>query len=271
LVQAFRFMLLLFVGCAVAGHAGTAAGEIIFIPGTGDSQKLLRDLGELYGARQSDLVIIPESIGSSGGIRQVLRGKAVLARVARRLTAAERAAGLRWKQFAFSPVVFATHVDQKGVSNLTTAQVEAVFSGEIRDWSELGGSAGKIYLAEREAGDSSRLVLAEFSPVFALGRPPVGKILYSTSEMIRVLIRHRQTLGYLPLSATFGTSIRSLSLNGVRPTDESLRDGSYPLWLPLAVTWKGELKGPARRFVDFLFSPAARSRIKAFGLVPVRP
>jgi len=256
-------ILLFFPGGTVPGLA-----DILLIPGTGDSQALLRRLGDVFDAENQSLVIIPESIGSSGGIRQVMRGKAVLARVARELTDAEKDAGLHWRQFAFSPVVFAVHIDQENIVDITDAQVEGVFTGRMTDWAQLGSSGGKIYLAEREAGDSSRNVLRMHFKFFRDRPGPVGKVLYSTPEMVKVLSRHRHTLGYLPLSSLTGTSIRALSLNGVEPTAASMREGRYPLWTPLALVWRGALKPEAKKFLDFLFTPKARGVMTSFGVVP---
>lgn len=245
--------------------------EILVLPGTGDSQALLRGLGDLYAQQQSDIVIVPESIGSSGGIRQVQKGKAVFARVARPLSEKESAAGLRWKPFAYSPVVFATHRKSGQVSNLTSSQVNAIFTGKMTDWSQLGGTPGKIFVAEREVGDSSRTILERVFTPLKGPRQPIGEVLYSTPEMVRVLSRYPQTIGYLPLSSIKGTQIRQFSLDGVVPSRKSMADNSYPLWIPLAVVWKGDLKVSARRFVDFLFTPTAQQFIQNCGLIPAGP
>lgn len=258
------------LGLCLLFFSPSVRADSLIIPGTGDSQALLSSLAEAYNKQTSADVQIPASVGSSGGIQQVLHDKAVLARVARPLTKKEIKAGLKWQQFAYAPVVFACHPEEPDIINLTSEQVNGIFTGRYQDWSQLGGDAGKIYVAQREMGDSSRTILGQHFPFFTGSTALVGKTLYSTPEMVEALSRYPNTIGYLPVPAISGSDVRPLQLDGVAPTEDTLQSGDYPLSLPLAVVWKGALDAPAADFVNFLSTSKARALMRDFGVVPVK-
>lgn len=261
LLRWFLIGLVLLLPCLLGG----ADAASLVIPGTGDSQELLRILAADFSRRTGNLVVIPDSIGSSGGIRQVLKGKAELARVARKLRPREKQAGLTWWQFAVSPVVFAARKDGPGVFNLTSGQINQIFSGQVRNWKELGGPDAPIYVAQREKGDSSRTILEQFFSVFASQRL-AGEILLSTPAMTRTLTRYPGTIGYLPLSATFGHPLRVIAVNGYLPVE----DGGYPYLVPLALVWQKPPRGVAADFLRYLDSPTARELMRRSGAWPLR-
>lgn len=264
--EIFTVLAVLLFGGFLFPPPVAAAEKMLIIPGSGDSQHLLRRLAEMFNRRSGFLVAVPDAVGSSGGIRQVLTGRVELARVARRLKKNEVRAGLVWRMFARSPVVFATHPDHPGLKGLTFRQIEGIFSGRLTNWAQLGGRPGKIYVARREAGEASRLVLARFSAVFQ--KAEAGQVVYSTLEMRRVLMRTPGSIGYLPLSAIKNADLNILRIDGVAPDADRNGTGRYPYAVPLALVWRPPLAGLAARFRDFLFSDEAGRVMERFGAFP---
>ncbi|GAB4562626.1 MAG: hypothetical protein Tsb0017_21160 [Geothermobacteraceae bacterium] len=190
-----------------------------------------------------------------------------MARVARGLRQDEKSRGLSWHLFARSPVVFAVRSDGPHVEHLTSVQVEQVFSGELRNWKDLGGPDAPIYVAQREKGDSSRTVLEQYFPVFASGNL-VGQTLLSTPSMTQTLARYPGSIGYLPLSATLGHPLKVLEIDGRLPDEAAVAKGDYPFVVPLALVWKNRPSGPAAEFVRYLFSREARQLMRKSGAFP---
>lgn len=252
------------------GMARPVSADSLFLPGTGDSQVLLRLLAADFGERTGHQIIIPDSIGSSGGIRQVLSGKAVMARVARPLSSLEQQAGLTWFLFARSPVVFAVRSEGPRVDNLTSPQIELIFSGKLRSWKDVGGPDATIYVAQREKGDSSRSVLEKYFPAFASGNL-AGEVLLSTPVMTQTLVRYPGSIGYLPLSATLGHPLKVLAIDGRQPDEEAVATGDYPFVVPLALVWKDTPTGVAEDFVRYLSSKEARNLMRKSGALPATP
>jgi len=121
----------------------------------------------------------------------------------------------------------------------------------------------------REKGDSSSEVLNRFIPGLREISEPVAKVTYTTPEAVDTLVRHKGTIGFLPLSATLGTPLRVLAFEGVQASPESVARGQYKLVVPFGIVYKGTLEGLSRQFVDFLFSPEGRQILTGNGTIPV--
>ena len=243
--------------------------RVLVIPGTGDSQILLHKLAQLYAkVRPGITVEIPESIGSGGGIRSVITGKNEIARVARPLTEKESGQGLKARIFAQAPVVFAVNPGVAGGENLSLEQIIGIYSGRIQQWDALGG-VGKIYVMNREEGDSSRVVLENLIPGFKEISSPAGATVYSTPEAVQTLMASPGTIGYLPMPAAVGAGIKVLQVQGVAPSAANVRQKKYPLVVPFALVWKETLSPRAQDFLDFLSSPAAKKLMLDNGAIPV--
>lgn len=256
------------LGIATLGLPVAANGRVI-VPGTGDSQVLLRQLAAEFQAETGIEVEIPDSIGSFGGIKSVVDGKARLGRVARPLKDKEQGFALHYRVFAYSPVVVVANQPDNCIADLTRAQLVDIFRGEINNWRQLRSCpAAKIYVATREPGDSSRNVLEENISALRGVMGSTGKTVYTTPELVEILGHYRYTIGYAPLAMVDRQKLSVLSLDGIAPSAENVRNGSYPLATPFGLIWKGQLSGEEKRFFDYLFSTEAQRRIEEMGLVP---
>jgi len=245
--------------------------ERLVIPGTGDSQKLLREAVRLFEQENPGVFIaIPDSVGSLGGIKRVIDGHAPLARIARQLNDSEQASGLNTLVFAYTPVVFVANLPEQCVDNLSTSEIIDIYSGKITSWKWLGTcSDHKIYVANREDGDSARLLIEAKLPGFKDIQEFAGEIIYSTPEALHVIEDHPFTIGYLPLAMLKNTSLTQFSLNALHPTTENLVTNTYSLAIPLGFVWKDQPTGAYRQFVEFLFSAQGHELLRAHDTVPV--
>lgn len=265
-------LILLFMVVPLFAASPLRAQEHLIICGTGDSQHLLRRLARTFEERNPGITVaVPDSIGSSGGVKATAGGQCDLGRVARPLREKEKKYHLDYRLFAYSPVVFLANANLKGkVKGVTASEVIAIFRGEISQWDELGGPPEKIYVANREPGDSSRTVLEEHLPGFAGINEPVGKTIYTTPETIDTIAAYANTIGYSSLSAArHRDDIIILDFEGVSPSPGNVLSGAYGLTAPFGLVWTPPLSPPAHRFLDFLEQGAARAIISNFGAVPV--
>ncbi|MBI4792282.1 MAG: substrate-binding domain-containing protein [Deltaproteobacteria bacterium] len=253
-------------GTSVAGSAALSQNTIV-ICGTGDSQNLLRLLAAAYEERRTDMTVeVPDSIGSNGGIKATAAGKCDLGRVSRPLKENEKELNLSYLLFARSPVVFLVNATVREVKSITEGQAAAVFSGAITHWSELGGRHEKIYVANREKGDSSLTVIENHIPAFKEIKKQAGQTLYTTPENIAAISRYRNTIGYAPLAeAQNQPDILVLRLNDIAPDRINVMDGTYKLIIPFGLVWKNEPSPQVKGFIDFLASPAAEQIMAGHG------
>ncbi len=266
--QFFKTVLVLFITTLWATSALSI--ERLVIPGTGDSQKLLREAAHHFEQEHPEVTIdIPESVGSVGGIKRVLNGHSPLARIARQLDANEQASGLSSIVFAYTPVVFVANLPDKCADNLSDAEIVAIYSGEITSWQKLGNCPDhKIYVANREEGDSSRLLIEANFPDFKKIPNLAGEIIYSTPETLHIIEDHPYTIGYLPLSMLRSSPLTLFSINNLHPTVENLVTKSYSLAIPLGFVWKDEPTGTYLQFIEFLFSPRGQEIIHTHNAIP---
>jgi len=245
------------------------AGCKIIVGGTGDNQELLRAAAKTLEKKLGGGEIeVPESIGSGGGIMALAAGKIDLARVARPLKKNEKKYGFTYHAFAKSPVVFVVHSSVIGIDNITTRQIIDLYSGKYTKWEQLGAKEGRIYVITREPGDSCLITLNKILPGFEEIDKPTAKVVYSTPEVVDILEKHRKTIGFLPMSATVGTDLRILKVDGVYPSPENIKNGKYQLVVPFGIVCKGEPRGLAKRFIEFLYSAQGKQIVAEYGAVP---
>jgi phosphate transport system substrate-binding protein len=244
--------------------AGAADLQIV---GTGDGIDLLRALGNDFMQRTKSVQVeIPPSIGSGGGIAAIGADKAVLGRVARKLTGAEIASGIVYKPIARLPSAFFVHPGV-GVTALTSDQLRNIYSGRVTDWSELGGANLRIRVVRREDSDSTLTVLRQMMPGWKdLEITEKSKTATTTQDAIDTVRDVAGAIGFGPYSATLEPEVSVLRINSHHPLDPA-----YPSNVELALIYKNATVTPAaREFVDYAHSAKARAVISQLGSVPVQ-
>lgn len=253
------FLLAMFVTVA-------AQAESIVVAGTGASQTLVRGVAEAFqGANPDCQVTVPDSVGSRGGIRQVLAGKANLARVSRPLREKELAEGLVYRPIAETQVVFAVHPSVEGVQSLTVDQVNDIYAGRISNWREVGGPDHAIFPLIRDGGTTLR-TLVKYVPHFEK-IPPAAKPTFSSLETAKLLLAHPYTIGALPMTIIAGLPLRPVAIESISSGRALVSNPSIPLHLGIA--YKEPLTACASRFVKYFRTDAAHKIINDNNSIPV--
>jgi len=252
-----------------------AAAELV-IPGSGNPEHLLRELGRAFEARHPQhRIVVPGSIGTAGGLRELREGRAVLARIGRTLTDAEQAAGLSAVPLGRDAVVFVAGAAVT-VREVKSAQMVDAFAGRITDWRDLGGAPAPIRVIGREPTDASRVAMSRHIPAFAqLAYGSSVKMSMLDPQTLDLLDRFGDSLAVLNLSALRAARTRlvPLALDGVAPDPAQVASGRYPAVLDLSLVRRAgdSLPAVAREFIDFVQSPAGLEVIRANGVVPPAP
>ena len=246
------------------------ATTTLSVCGTGDSQELLKALATAYEKQDktAKIIILP-SIGSGGGIRSVAFDKCDLGRVARKLYKSEEKFHLNYVLLAKSAVVFVTNPNIKKIKNITTKELVDIFDGTVKRWNELDKETeGKIFLARRELGDSSSLVLKNHIKEMKKIKKPAGKVLFTTQKNLRTICKYKNTIGYLPYSEVIHSKLNILNFNGVEASVKNILENRYILTIPFGLVYKGELSGLSKEFVSFIESEEGKKIILEYGAVP---
>jgi phosphate transport system substrate-binding protein len=249
--------------------AAPASGAVatLQIVGTGDGVDLLRALGHDFESNTKSIrVEVPPSIGSGGGIAAVGAGKSVLGRVARKLTSTEIASGIVYKPIARLPSAFFVHPGV-GVNSITSNQLRNIYTGQITNWSQVGGADLRIRVVRRENTDSTLTVLRQMMPGWKdLAITEKSKTATTTQEAIETVRDVVGAIGFGPYSANLEPDVSVLKIDSHHPLDPA-----YPSSVELALIYKNSTVTPeARAFVDYAYSPKARNVISRLGSVPTQ-
>ena len=154
------------------------------------------------------------------------------------------------------------------VEDLTVDQLKQMFTGEITNWSEVGGDDGEIVLIGREAGSGTRDGFE--SIVDVKDSCKYAQELTATGAVISAVEANPLAIGYASLSAV-GDTVKMVTVGGVECSEETVKDGSYEVQRPFVfVTNKSvTLSEQAQAFFDFAISADAADLIRTAGAVPV--
>ena len=236
--------------------------------GSTSMEKVIGALSEQFMADNSGVTVTYDPTGSGAGIEAASNGSADIGLASRALKDEEKAGGLTETVVALDGIAVIVNADSK-VENLTVEQIGKIFTGEITDWSEVGGDAGTISCIGREAGSGTRDGFESIT-----GTKDACKLdqeLTSTGGVIEAVAGNPNAIGYASLSAVEGkNTVKAVTVGGVACTEETVLNGSYAIQRPFVlVTKDGTTLSPvAQAFFVFATSKDAASLIQNAGAVP---
>lgn len=248
---------------------GGSAEKAVTTDGSTSMDKVIGALGESFENDNEGVRFAYSATGSSAGIQAVKEGRCDIGLSSRALKDAEKAEGLVETVLAYDGIAVIVHPENP-VSGLTLAQIAAVYTGEITNWSTLGGSDSEIVLIGREAGSGTR---DGFETVTKTADACVlAQELTSTGAVIQAVASSENAIGYASLSSVEGNSgVKAVKVNGVICSEETVISGEYAIQRPfnMVVAQNGELSEAAGAFLTFALSPEAAQLIRLAGAVPV--
>ncbi len=247
-------------GCT---RSQAGAGASITIAGSTSVQPFAEMLAEEYGKEYPDRPAVNvQGGGSSAGARAALSGAAQVGMMSRGLAESEKE--LTPIVIAHDAIALVVHPSNP-IDGLTKDQVRSVFSGEVTDWSQVGGSPGRINVVSREEGSGTRGAFDELvmKKTGVLARAVVQD---SNGAVRETVAGDKAGIGYVSLGLV-DERVKALSVDGVEATIENARAGTYTLVRPFLFVYKGELGEHAKDFVSFVTGEEGRRILSAEGLV----
>ena len=234
--------------------------------GSTSMEKVIGALGEAY-EQKTGVTVTYNPTGSGSGIKAVGEGRCDIGLSSRALKDEEKASGLVGTTVALDGIAVIVNPANK-VADLTVEQIAQIFTGEITDWSQLGGEAGTISCIGREAGSGTRDGFESITKTKDACK--MDQELTSTGAVIEAVAGNPNAIGYASLSALKDT-VKAVTVGGVACTEDTVLDGSYAIQRPFVFVTKDStaLSAQAQAFFDFATSAAANDLIRAAGAVPV--
>ena len=271
----------LFTGCGSSNNQdqGSASGSqsnadnsstvelsgTVNTAGSTSMKDVMAVLTEVFEKENPGVTINYTGSGSGAGIEGATSGTCDIGLSSRAIKDEEKSAGAVENIVALDGVAIVVN-PACGVEDLTVEQIAQIFTGEITNWSEVGGTDGEIAVFGREAGSGTRGAFEEIVGVEDTCK--YTNEYSSTGDVIGNVASNPNAIGYASLSAVDDT-VKAVKVNGVAPSEDTVKDGTYEIQRPFVMVTKegAELSEAAQAFLEFAMSADVADYIAAAGAV----
>lgn len=270
-------LVLAMAGCSQSGSSAPAAttaapaaeklSGTVSTDGSTSMEKVIGVLKESFEAANEGVSVTYNPTGSGTGIKAVQEGRCDIGLSSRALKAEEEESGLVGTTLAIDGIAVIVN-PANTVEDLDVETIAKIYTGEITNWSEVGGEDGEIVLIGREAGSGTRGGFEEITGT--VDKCQYRQELSSTGDVITAVSQNPGAIGYASLASVKDT-VKALKVAGVAPSEETVKDGSYLIQRPFVLVTKKDVVLPqaAQAFFDYATSSDANEVISAAGVVPV--
>ena len=266
--------LALLAGCGSNGNASAPAssasggGELtgsVATDGSTSMKSVIGALGESFQNANSGVTFTYNPTGSGAGIQAVSEGRCDIGLASRGLKDDEKSSGLTETVLAYDGIAVVVSPENP-VSDLTLQQIADIYTGKITNWKDVGGNDAEIVLIGREAGSGTRDGFESITGTEEACQ--YRQELTSTGDVIATVSQNPNAIGYASLSAVKDT-VKALSVGGVAPSEDTVKDGSYVIQRPFVLVTKDgvALNPAAQTFFDYATSAEAAPIIAQAGAV----
>jgi phosphate transport system substrate-binding protein len=236
--------------------------------------KLVPQLAEQFKAQHPGTTFDIAAEGSTTGIAAIIDGTAQIGMASRRAKPAEVAAaqgkGVNMKPTIVAYDGIAVIVNSANpLKGLTKKQVEQIFTGEVTDWSAVGGSGGKISIYTRNTSSGT---YSDFKELAMKKRDyaPSSQKMAGNEQIASEVGKNPNGVGYVGLAYTKASGIKVMPIDGTAPSVQTVQGKTYPYARPTFYYTNGEPSGLAREFLDFTIGPAGQKIVAQVGFVPIK-
>ena len=246
---------------AAAKLSGTVSTD-----GSTSMEKVIGALGESFMEANDGVTFTYNPTGSGSGIKAVQEGRCDIGLSSRALKAEEEAEGLVGTVLAYDGIAVIVNPENP-VEDLSIETIAKFFTGEITNWSDVGGADAEIVLMGREAGSGTRGGFEEIVGVEDACK--YRQELTSTGDVITAVAQNPGAIGYASLASVKDT-VKAVKVEGVTPSEETVKDESYAIQRPFVLVTKDgvELSATAQAFFTYATNGEANEVIAAGGVVP---
>ncbi|MDO4294595.1 MAG: phosphate ABC transporter substrate-binding protein [bacterium] len=240
----------------------------ITMAGSTSMEKFANALAEAFMEQYPDVTVQAEFTGSSAGVEAVLNGQSDIGNSSRNLKEEEKAKGAVENIVAIDGIAVVTDA-ANSVSDLTKQQLTDIYAGNINNWKDIGGKDQPIVVVGREAGSGTR---GAFEEILKLeDQCKYANELDSTGAVMAKVASTPGAIGYVSLDV-IDDSVKVLTLDGVEPSEENIKSGSYFLSRPFVMATKGEISEQnelVQALFDYVYSTEGSELVESVGLITV--
>ena len=259
LITLLLFVIML-VGCGQTKQS-------VATDGSTSMSKVIGALSETF-QKDTGIEVTYNATGSGAGIEAVEAGRCDIGLSSRKLKDEEKAKGLEETVLALDGIAIIVN-PQNNITDLSVENVSKIYTGEITNWKEIGGEDAEIVIIGREAGSGTRDGFESITDT--KDKCKYRQELTSTGDVITTVAGNPNAIGYASLASVKET-VKAVSIDGVKPSEETIKDGSYVVQRPFVLVTKKDTKlsESAKLFFDYVTSKDANEIISNAGAVPVK-
>jgi len=278
----------------VASSAAASAADPITVAGSTTVKPIVDAAVPQFRKNNPGVEFVVGAGGSGQGIQLIGKGSVNIGMSSRPVSAAEKAQASDMVEHPVGMDGVALIANSSNpVTKLTKEQVQAIYSGQITSWKDLGGSAAPIMpftlnskhgthevwaeyfgLETSESGEGAALVAAhrrKGDPAFSA---VTAKALDDPRQVLAGILTNPNAIGYVSIGvatavARKGAPVRLLNLDGVAATEANVKSRAYKLSRPLLLLTKGQATGKVRDFIDYLTGPDGQAIVSGMDYIPV--
>lgn len=223
---------------------------IVSINGSTTVQPVAQSIADAFNEIQPDISVEVQGTGSSVGIKSVYEGSADIGTASRELKEEEKAWDLTEHIIAYDGIAIIVHSDNK-IENLTQEQIKKIFTGEIKNWKEVGGEDENIIVISREDGSGTRDAFKEILGIEDF--IPNALISNSNGAVKTTLASKKGGIAYISLGIVDDT-VKALNIDNVTPSSETVKNKEYKISRPLLMLTSKNPSDAVKAYIDFVLS-----------------
>lgn len=265
-VSAVCLMAATITGCGSKASEGEALEGKVTLAGSTSMEKLCEALSESFMADNPGVTVTVEYTGSGAGLESLAAGSVDIGNASRRLKDEEKTNGSVENIVAIDGIAVITEKNNS-VTDISAEALSKIYTGEITNWSDLGGADMPIVVIGREAGSGTRDAFEELLEIEEGCK--YAQELDSTGAVLAKVASTPGAIGYVSLDVV-DSSVIGLKLDGVEPSEEQILAGNYILQRPFVMATTGEISEQSeavKAWFAYIGSDAGKEVIKKVGLI----
>ncbi len=263
-------LIIFFTLPAVSGeldHFSNLQGNIDIAGGTAHIP-VMKDAAKHIMTKYPQITITVAGGGSGVGVQKVAEGLVDIGNAGRPISAKEQKKYPQLRSFPFAVDGVAPTVNPDNiVSELTSIQIQNIFSGEIKNWKDVGGDDAEIHIYSRDEASGTRSVF--WKKCLNKGTVVESANIVASNGAMKVAVSQDQyALGYMSIGHLDNT-VKPLNLDGITPTQENAINGQYPVVRKLFMNSNGAPTPLVKAFIDYVMSSEGATNISNNGYIPL--
>jgi phosphate transport system substrate-binding protein len=257
----------------IAGSSAFA-GRIVIKGSDTLGAKFVPQLAEAFKAKHPDTSFEIAAEGSATGIAAIIDGTAQIGMSSRKVEATEQSAaaakGVKFHETVVAHDAIAVIVNANSpITKLTKKQVEQIFTGDVTDWSAVGGKAGAISIYTRNTSSGT---YKDFKGLAMKKRDYAASSqkMAGNEQIAAEVGKNANGVGYVGLAYTKAAGVKVVPIDGIEISDETARNGKYPYARDTYFYTNGEPAGETKEFIDFTVGEEGQKIARQVGFVPIK-